>query len=130
MRRVIDVRSIDDLMPLVRINVNGCWEYVGLKTDGGKSYPAFRINGVVQPGHRGVWELVNGKMPSGRLACHKCANPRCVRPDAEHVYAGTPTENIRDMVDEIRSGNQANHWEINRRRMALIKNFRKTGVIA
>jgi hypothetical protein len=39
--------------------------------------------------------LAHGTWPKA-MACHKCDNRACVRVDVEHVYDGTPTDNMRD----------------------------------
>jgi len=70
-----------------------CWPWRGaIDWDGyGKFYPT-RRNGV--PAHRFAYELVNGKIPAGMLACHICDNPGCCNP--KHVYPGTHSQNNKD----------------------------------
>lgn len=46
--------------------------------------------------HRVAYELCIGKVPKGLSVCHKCDNPRCVRPD--HLFLGTQSQNIRDCI--------------------------------
>jgi hypothetical protein len=43
-----------------------------------------------------VYELTTGQpLPDGMLACHKCDNPACCRPD--HIFVGTHAANMMDM---------------------------------
>lgn len=68
----------------------GCWEWMGclLKSGG---YGGFTIKKHARP------------IPEGLHVLHKCDNPKCVRPD--HLFLGTPKDNVQDMMLKGRNGN-------------------------
>lgn len=70
-----------------------CWLWVGGTTKAG--YGVMNSKGRMILAHRFSCELFNG-LPDGLYACHRCDMPSCVNPS--HLFAGTATDNARDMV--------------------------------
>jgi hypothetical protein len=47
-----------------------------------------------------AYRLSGQVFPAGAFLCHACDNPPCVRPD--HLFAGTPDDNVQDMISKGR----------------------------
>ena len=76
-----------------------CWEWTAALTSDG--YGRFWLDAKTLGAHRISWEIANGAIPKGFCVCHRCDNPRCVRPD--HLFLGTNADNLRDMRQKGRN---------------------------
>lgn len=81
----------------------GCWLWsMGMS---GEGYGILRNESAeVEKAHRFSYRTFVGDIPNGRLICHHCDTKLCVNPD--HLYAGTPQDNVRDMVRRGRQHDQ------------------------
>ena len=73
----------------------GRWEWTSSKNSQG--YGHITIMNDHYRAHRVSYAFAYGKIPDGKIICHKCHNPSCIRPD--HLYAGTYVDNAQDAVD-------------------------------
>jgi HNH endonuclease len=69
-----------------------CWEWTANSIKAG--YGTIKDNKRMLLAHRVSYELNIGPLELGKLVCHKCNNPKCVRPD--HLYLGTQVDNMAD----------------------------------
>jgi hypothetical protein len=85
---------------------NGCRVWTGQLTEAG--YGRFPIGGKHRLAHRVAWTLANDRaIPAGMFVCHHCDNPACVEPS--HLFLGTHTDNMHDMLSKGRQGARPCH---------------------
>jgi len=86
---------------------DGCWEWAGARMPWG--YGNFTANGRTIGAHRFSYEAFVGDLKPGMFVCHRCDNPRCVRPS--HLFLGTCKDNVDDMLRKgrhvSRTGNES-----------------------
>lgn len=83
----------------------GCWLWAAGQFDTG--YGAFKMDGVLRYAHRVAYEFYIGKIQDGLFVCHACDVKPCVRPD--HLWLGTPADNMLDMAEKGRSAKGVTH---------------------
>jgi hypothetical protein len=91
-----------------RVNIGlktECWNWTkGRKRRGDigslGTYGIVWFNGIQHGCHRVAYMLSHGSISSGKIICHTCDNPTCCNP--AHLYAGTPTDNVRDATERGR----------------------------
>lgn len=78
-----------------------CWEWRGATVTGYGHISMGGVLGKIRLAHRISWEMHNGPIPDGLHVCHRCDNPKCVRPD--HLFLGTDLDNAQDRDAKGRS---------------------------
>lgn len=83
------------------IRENGCWEWNSvIESHSGRGRFYFQ-RGNVQAHRFSAEYLKPYSLTKNDVVCHHCDNPICVNPD--HLFIGTQTDNIRDMISKNRS---------------------------
>lgn len=89
-----------------RRNDDECWDWVGSKNP--KGYGNFWIGNKITSAHRFSYFMYCGNFDFNLCVCHSCDNRSCVNPS--HLFLGTQTDNMKDMVDKKRSSRGENQF--------------------
>jgi hypothetical protein len=109
-RPIPDMTAAEVQKFISKINFAGsmdCWVF-----STSKGYAQFPVQSFWYPAPRISFKVFTGIDPLDKLICHRCDNPPCVNPN--HLYAGTPRENARDVIVRKRNITIPRGWDINR----------------
>lgn len=99
-----------------------CWRWTA-RVDG-HGYGEIKVAGRYKKAHRlalfGPDDLQNPL-----LACHRCDNPKCVRPD--HLFAGQSVDNVRDMFAKGRANNTGSQKRTRKLTEDQVRDVRASG---
>jgi hypothetical protein len=102
------IRSVKDEIntvidgKLYFVTKKGCWVFPPWSSTGG--YATFSLSGKSYRVARELWRLKKGYIPAGMFICHYCDYPPCF--NIEHLFMGTPADNIRDRDKKGRGSRQ------------------------
>ena len=96
-----------------------CWPWNGALFSNG--YGAMKHDRKTLKGHRVSYELHKGQIPDGMYVCHSCDNKSCTNPD--HLWLGTPADNMNDKVAKGRQSKGVKHAETFRNSPKFKANF-------
>src|SRR3954470_5359595 len=89
-------------------NFDECWEWTGsLFRQGHGQFSSGRNHGLSHKANRTAYLLVLGPIPEGLHVLHACDNRPCCNP--MHLYAGTPQDNMDDMISRSRQAKGSKH---------------------
>lgn len=87
--------SREEILANTEVNENGCFEWQGRVGTHG-----YGVLGDHTLTHRAICELAIGRIPFGKIVCHKCDNRLCCNP--EHLFIASHHDNTTDALDKGR----------------------------
>ena len=95
-----------DFHPRIAHSPSGCWEWQQKRSPRGYGIVKFRGRSI--GAHRLAWMKYRGDIPANFYVMHACDNPSCVNPN--HLFIGTPRDNVLDMISKNRHCHGDKHW--------------------
>lgn len=103
-----------------RIPESGCWIWMGQTWRTGYGYLRIGNPGKHIAAHRYMYKLYKGDFNPKLHVLHTCDVPSCVNPN--HLYLGTHTDNMQDMVKKGRKSVQRGDKNGNYKHGKYVKN--------
>lgn len=127
---LLTAKQVRNFMGRLNLSANekGCWLWTGhTHPKTGYAEFTFQLNSEHRKWlvHRFAYFLFRGEIPEGMLVCHTCDIRHCCNP--EHLWLGTPLENMRDMRDKGRSKHAPK--KLSRDKVRRIRRLKKQGVM-
>ena len=95
-------RVIERFFTKFNSSKDGCWEWTASLSKSGYGYfnTSEKRPATCRLAHRVMWQITYGEDPRKLFVCHKCDNPKCVRPS--HLFLGTQKDNMTDCAQKGR----------------------------
>ena len=105
---------------------DGCWNWTAHLNS--KGYGRLWAQRKLWQAHRFSYFITHGPIPDGLFVCHRCDNPRCVRPS--HLFLGTCLDNSQDMSKKGRAawGEKCSHSKLRQIDVENIRNLHAEGI--
>lgn len=102
MNKALSEWSAQQLLSICRKDENGCliWPFSTFRSGYAKINIVENGKRTAVSAHRVIYERLHGSLPQEAFVCHACDVRCCCNP--EHLFVGSRTDNIHDMLKKDR----------------------------